>query len=336
MFGFDELKKKIEIQQDTIVCPIVGCGNRVKKMTKGILKSLDAYLEKGEGKREDFDPYLCKEHKIYITPTTFIYEDLKDNLLRYDVVEEGLLNKIIVAKRVKAQLHHDNSEDAVTWNVFRFLERTKLLSKLLAKLHDSSVENPEIIYWSYYQSQQNVWNELVSARKEFGESPRRSSEPDTIVKSDDVLFFIEAKLTATNETKPSNPNNLKRYATGGNKWYDEVFRSDYQAIAVKEKKYELLRFWLIGTWIAKQIDLNFYLVNLVLSKREENIETIFKKHVKEDQRRKFIRITWESIFEHISNGSLLRGDKDMITSYFRNKTIGYDGNGELQKAFSIL
>ena len=51
MFGLEELKKKIEIQGDTIVCPVIGCETQVKKMTKGVLKSLDAYLEKGEDKR---------------------------------------------------------------------------------------------------------------------------------------------------------------------------------------------------------------------------------------------------------------------------------------------
>jgi len=119
---------------------------------------------------------------------------LRDNLLWYDV-DKDFLDKIIATKRIKAQLHHDKSEDAVSWNVFRFLERTKLLSGFLGGLHHSPVKSPEIIYWSYSQSQQKVWNELEKARAKFGESPQGSSEPDLIIKSDDVLFFIEAKLT---------------------------------------------------------------------------------------------------------------------------------------------
>lgn len=335
MFGLEELGKKIDVKGDMIICPVVGCEAQVKKMTKGVLKSLDAYLGKGKGREEDFEQYLCKEHKIYITPTTFIYEDLKDNSLWHDAEDKDLLGKIIEHKRVKGQLHHDNSEDAVTWNVFRFLERSELLSEFLSKLCNSPVANPEIIYWSYSQSQQNVWNELKKARAEFGEIPQRGSEPDLIVDSDDALFFIEAKLTATNETTPSNPKELKRYLTGGNNWYDAVFRSDYQTIASNEKKYELLRFWLLGTWIAKQQDLDFYLVNLALSERERDIEAIFKKHIHENQRRKFVRITWEDICQHIS-GSVLSGrDNDVTMRYFKNKTIGYE-NGKLQRAFSIL
>lgn len=77
MFGLEELKKKIEVEGDKVVCPVIGCENRVEKMTRGVLRSLDAYLEKGESDREEFDQYLCKEHRIYITPTAFIYLKVK-------------------------------------------------------------------------------------------------------------------------------------------------------------------------------------------------------------------------------------------------------------------
>lgn len=105
-------------------------------------------------------------------------------------------------------------------------------------------------------------------------------------------------------------------------------------IAIIEKKYELLRFWLLGTWMAKQQDLIFYLISLVLAEREKDIENIFKGYIRKTERRKFLRITWEYIYNYISNINSSR-DKDIILNYFRNKTIGYDGKGKLQKAFSI-
>jgi len=335
MFGLEELKKKIEVKDDTIICPVIECETRVKKMTKGVLKSLDTYLEKGEYKGKNLDQYLCKEHKIYITLTTFIYEDLRDNLLWYDV-DKDLLDRIIVAKRIKAQLHHDNSEDAVSWNVFRFLERTKMLSGFLEGLHNSPVKNPEVIYWSYSQSQQKVWNKLKEARAEFGERSQESSEPDLIIKSEDVLFLIEAKLTASNKidfnknhTAKDKAERIRRYSKGNyllKKSVEDTIDAGY---------YQLMRFWMIGSSIAKRLNLDFCLVNLVLSGKEESIEQDFKKYVKENQRRKFMRITWEDVYKYILDGDLLGADWDMIIRYFRNKTIGYDKSGELQRAFSI-
>jgi hypothetical protein len=335
MFGLEDLKKKIGVEGDTIICPIIECENQVKKMTKGVLESLDAYLEKGKSNREKFDLYLCKEHKIYITPTTFIYEDLRDNLLWYDT-DKDFLDKIIVAKRIKAQLHHDKSEDAVSWNVFRFLERTKLLSGFLGRLHNSPVKSPEVIYWSYSQSQQKVWNELEKVRAEFGESPQRSSEPDLVVKSDDVLFFIEAKLTAPNKidfnknhTAEDKAERVRRYSKG------DYFLKQPVENVMDAGYYQLMRFWLIGAWIADNENLNFCLLNLVRKNEEKNIESEFGKYIEQNEKRKFMRVTWEDIYKYISTTGLLGEDKDKMLGYFRNKTIGYDGNGELQKAFSI-
>jgi len=199
------------------------------------------------------------------------------------------------------------------------------------------VKNPEIIYWSYSQPEQDVWSPLQEARKEFETRPRKGSEPDIIVKSDSALFFVEAKLTASNNTvfELRNSKVQKKYETGGDGWYKRAFRSHFETIAISEKKYELLRFWLIGSWIAERLQLDFCLVNLVLSEREKDIERIFRRHIKEDQCRRFVRITWENIYAHILKNSSSSKDKDTIKRFFENKTIGYDGNGKLQKAFSI-
>jgi len=336
MFGIEELKKKIELEGDTIICPVIGCEARVKKMIKGVPKSLDAYLEKGENKRENFEQYFCKEHKIYITPTTFIHEDLRDNLLWYDV-DKDLLDKIMGVKRVKAQLHHNNSEDAVTWNVFRFLERTKLLSGFLEGLRNSPVKNPEVIYWSYSQSQQKGWNELKRARAKFGESSQRSSEPDLIIKSDDVLFFVEAKLTASNKidfnknhTAEDKAERVRRYSKG------DYFLRQSVGYIMDAGYYQLMRFWLIGAWIADKENLDFCLLNLVRKnekKEEKNIGSEFGKYIKQNENRKFMRTTWEDIYKYISATDMLGEDKDKILGYFRNKTIGY--GGKFERAFFI-
>jgi len=334
MFGLAELKKKTEIREGAVGCPVIRCKTQVKKMTKGTPQSLDAYLEKGRRKRGKFDQYLCKEHKIYITPTTFIYKNLKDSLLWYDV-DEYLVNRIMEVKRVKAQLYHDNSEDVVAWNVFRFLERSELLSGFLSKLHSSPVTNPEIIYWSYSQSQRQAWNELESARGAFGESQQRSSEPDIIIRSDDSLFLVEVKLKARNKvdfnrthTPKGKEDRIRRYSKG------DCFLKQPVEDIIDAGYYQLMRFWLIGAWIAENQNLNFYLLNLVRENDETHIEMEFGKYIRQNEKRKFVRLAWEDIYEYISTTDLFSEDKDKILGYFENKTIGYYRN-ELRKAFSI-
>ena len=295
--------------------------------------------EKVARQRKSFKPqekFKCPKHNIYISPSTFEYQSELDNILWRNKADLQLFERVKRVKR-ESRIARDNSEDAVTWNVFRFLESNRLLSGLLAELTDSVVKSPEIIYWSYSQSQQAPWSRLQRARKEFETRPQKGSEPDIIVKSDSALFFVEAKLTANNDTicKSRNPKVQKKYETGGDRWYKRVLRSNFETVAISEKKYELLRFWLIGSRIAERLQSNFCLVNLVLSEREKEIERIFGRHIKEDQHRRFTRITWEDIYVCILNNTSSSGDRDIIKRYFENKTLGYDGNRKLQKAFSI-
>jgi len=319
MLGIEELKENIGITKTTVECPVKGCSEKIERQRKVF-------------KREE--RFKCPVHNIYISPSTFEYQSELDNLLWKDQADLDLFKRIKTVKR-ESRIARDNSEDAVTWNVFRFLERNNLVEKTLSPIIGVPLKSSEVIYWSYSQKENSSWSELNKARKEFGEEIERSSEPDVIIKTDNTLLFIEAKLTAGNETIPSNISSSKKYESGGQNWFSKVFKSDYKTIAIDEKKYELMRFWLLGTWIAKQQDLDFYLVNLVLSEREKDIETIFKRHLYKNQRMKFIRITWEDIYQQILNSGSPGIEEDMMIKYFRNKTIGYDGNGRLEKAFSI-
>ena len=123
--------------------------------------------------------------------------------------------------------------------------------------------------------------------------------------------------------------------TGGKGWFAQVFRSGFETVAVAERKYELLRFWLLGSWLADSLGLDFYLVNLVLSERENEIEQVFRSHINEDEHRRFLRVAWEDIYHFIQNKSLSTANKDLITNYFEEKTLGYNSQRRLQKAFSI-
>jgi hypothetical protein len=49
----------------------------------------------------------------------------------------------------------------------------------------------------------------------------------------------------------------------------------------------------------------------------------------------FKRINWEDIYRLILSAKETSYDNHVILDYFRNKTIGYDGSGILQRAFSV-
>ena len=321
MFGASDLKSAIKVTGTSVECPVRDCKTFVPRQRRTFQCSKD---------------FFCPKHGIYISPSTFEYNTYTDNLLWKDETDLDLLRRIDLVKR-ESRIARDNSEDALTWNVFRFLQKENLLSNYLSKFSNIEERNLEVMYWSYSQPELTAWSKLVQARKEFERNPAKGSEPDIIIKSDKTLFVIEAKFNAINNTVPSSKDPLvkEKYVNGGFGWYQNVFKSDFETLAVNYKKYELLRFWLLGSWMAQNQGLNFVLVNLVPSEREKGIEAQFKKHILEDTNRTFLRCTWEGIYKFIQETPIVNTQKDLVLEYFKNKTLGYNHEGKRQSAFSI-
>lgn len=317
MFGLQELKEYLLVTDDTVECPVKGCTTIVPRQRKTF-------------KREP--EYMCPRHRIFISPSTFEYQDDSSNLLWTDSEDVDLLNKIMKVKR-ESRIARDNSEDAVTWNVFRFLEKNGLVLRYLEDTIGKAITNPQMVYWSYSQSQGGLWDMLRRARIEFELVPSKGSEPDLIVVDKNALFIIEAKFTATNETTPSNENVEDKLTSGGQGWWSKVFASDFKKVAIQQKLYELARFWLLGTWMASEMGLDFYLFSLVLDRRDKDIEKRFNPHIRQTNNRKFQRVTWEQMLDMVETCSVK--DLSIIQNYIGNKTIGYNREQRLQRAFFV-
>lgn len=322
MYGLNNLKGTISITETTVQCPVIDCTQIVQRQ-RNVFRCSEVFK--------------CLQHRIYVSSSTFEYEDRFENILWKETTDRDLLEGIFRVKREISRIGRDNSEDAVTWNVFRFMENENLLQEFLSELTSKDAQNPEVIYWSYSQSEKDTWSDLRQAREEFEVNPKKGSEPDLIIKTSKALFFVEAKLTATNETTPSSNSLavLEKYQTGGNHWYQEVFKSSFETIAIVNRKYELLRFWLLGSRIARKLGLAFFLVNLVVEGKEREIEPEFKSHIREGSERTFMRTTWENAYRYVLEKAEASQEKEKFIAYFKNKTVGYDQTRCLQKAFSV-
>lgn len=318
MYLIQNLKPTLAVNDDTVSCPYRDCSHTVKKQTVSFKTEPE---------------FLCETHGIYISPSTFEYADYKDNLLWRSADDVDLLERIFAVKR-ESRMARDNSEDSLTWNAFRYLESSQTLEPWLESVAGAPVRNPQLIYWSYCQRAGTTWPLLAEARKEFGETPQRSSEPDIIVESDDALYWIEAKFLSGNETKPSDPNDSKKYLSGGDKWYKRVFVSPYGTVAVEQKFYELMRFWLLGTWAAMKLGKRFVLVNLVRESEEEQVVASFGLHIKLDGHQ-FLRTTWEDAYRFVKSSGRADKDREIFLKYLEGKSVGYNGMRKLTPAFSV-
>ena len=316
MYGIKELKSKIVVTDDTVECPVHGCTKVVPRQRKRFRR---------------LPEFFCPHHNIFIGPSTFEYLNEEDNLLWRDPEDRAFLKAVYCHKR-ESRMARDNSEDALTWNVFRHLELACRLDATLSALSDIEVGDSQPAYWSYSHTTKSALFELNKARLEFGETIRRSSEPDLIITSNNTVFWIEAKLNATNDTRPSSTDQRK-YLTGGKRWYHEVFTSDYGSVAVKAKRYELLRLWLLGSWMAADMGSKFVLINLVKRGREE---TSFAFFISQNDTRKFLCLTWEGIHSLIAAQKNANDeDRRKVLQYLENKSVGYE-RGALKAAFPML
>lgn len=331
MYGWNDLKKTIGITAATVECPVLDCGKSVERQRKTFLKEAR---------------FICPVHRICISPSTFEYPDERDNMLWTSEADMRLWN-CIKAKGVKreSRVARDNSEDALTWNVFRYLEASGLIGGFIDSLaRESLSRNARVVYWSFCQMSRRPFPSLVEAASTFGEHVDRRSEPDVILDDDNVLVFIECKLSAGNSTKPSDPDNPKLYLSGGDSWFATIFHPDatFTKIAVEKRLYELMRLWLLGSWIAAQAGKRFLLVNVVRegARIETDIEVRFNAHTQPNAQRAFVRCTWERIYSEFVLPRAGRPDADRVAQYLKEKTLGYSAasrgtQGKLRRALNI-
>jgi len=330
MYGWNNLKKIIAISPTMVEWPVLDCRALVERQRKTF--RMEAR-------------FTCPAHRICISPSTFEYLDEQDNMLWTSEADLRLW-ACIKAKGVKreSRMARDNSEDAVTWNVFRYLEANGLIGKFINSLAAKQIsQNPRVVYWSFCQASQKPLPALIAAASTFGEDAHRRSEPDVILDDDNVLIFVESKVLAGNRTKASNPENPKLYQTGGNSWFRTIFHRNatFTKIAVEERLYELMRFWLLGSWIAAQAGKKFLLVNVVRdgAKSERTIEARFNAITQNDPERAFVRCTWERIYSEFVEPQAGSPNADRVGQYMRQKTLGYSSvskgmQGKLRQAFN--
>jgi hypothetical protein len=276
--------------------------------------------------------FRCPQHGIYISASTFEYEDYLENVLPGDPEDRDLLKRVFRVKR-EQRLGRERSEDALTFNVFRTLEREGLLGDVVGAISGHSEHDSVISYWSLSTETGKLHDGLAAAKAKFGEKDRHGTEPDVIIETGSTLLLIEAKVDSANETTPSRPSALGTYSTAAECWYGNVFTSLAEEVATRQRLYQLMRLWLLGTWMADQCGRRFVLVSLTPEACEKDIATRFGAHIVASDKQQFVRHTWEQIRERFRPAKHMRGVARLV-GYLDHKSSGYDGSGNLRLALS--
>ncbi len=330
MYSIADLKDYIELTKDKTECPVLGCDTFVDRQRRKFLTERH---------------FHCARHGIFIGPSTFEYSNPEDNLLFVSADERALLAAVKRHKR-EDRMARERSEDALTWNVFRGLERTDRLREWLGSLLGSAPSSAVVHYWSCESATGETWAPLAGARSEFQEAPRRSSEPDLIIETPEADVWIEAKFGSSNVTSPSNAEKAEKlYSTDMTTWYQAVCKMGFRSLAVDAQRYELLRLWLLGSYAAHQRGRRFLLVNLVREGEAQDLESFGAGAFRQGAERRVTKATWEDIVRMLevedatvaaAGGEVGRSDEQiaLLVTYMRSRTLGYR-SGRLVKAFRV-
>lgn len=320
MLDANDLRPRTIINVDTVLCPVQGCQHQLPLQRRVFRRARE---------------YCCPAHRIYVGRSTFEYQDPMEGLLWRSPEDLKLLKAIGSFKR-ESRFGRERSEDAVTWNVFRHLESGGRLAAVLSRILQRPVADPLLHYWSYDPSVRGTWEPLARARQAFDELPGRGSEPDLVISTADSDIWVEAKLGSSNDTTPSEPvASALRYSGGAQGWYESVVIAPFAAIAVEARRYELLRLWLLGSWVASQRGKRFVLLSLVREGSEEQVDAFAKAHLIQDSQRSLEQCTWESLWRGINADPPHTRADETLLNYMRLKTLGYDSAGRLRRAFAI-
>lgn len=271
----------------------------------------------------------CPSHHIALHSTrggfTYVYDDPLRNLLWTEADDQERLNAILRGKR-ESRMGHEHSEDAVTWNVFRFFERHACLSAAIRAICPCPDTEPLTIFWTTHNGY--LWDSYRVCSDQISERAIARSESD-------LIFLWEKKLVVVVEAKFRSPN---RSDSDPKKRRDELRKSRPYIThasrhlnqkgakrAVCDGWYELLRNWVLAAELKEVLDCEaFVLVNL-LRKRHEN------EHC-ENPRRDFAErgcvLSPNSRFEVAYWEDLIaaapsmceHSDSGLLTSWARNKS----------------
>jgi len=313
-------------------CPVKGCMSDVKAQ-------LVVYNKK-------HNLPFCPVHGLRIHEKTFVYynggsKEQKELAFKRNIAFNWNFFRAHFLQNTKKvgghRLSWENSEDAVTYNVFTELARTQnALRQLLKDVTGTAPNNPvELYLWGYRIDLASntapyypYLNQLIN---ELEPGISIATEPDIILRvPGDMLVFIEAKFTSENslsKDRPAkegeNPHSaremVQRYVeqnpflAEANPFapdrfpaviYGQLFRN--LVFCASAAKLEGIEKWAVVNLRAQKF----------MEIRAEEVESEVKELLLPAHQGRFKHYTWERLHEHIKNEADLKN----VVSYLEAKS----------------
>lgn len=237
------------------------------------------------------------ELSFRVSPT-YVLTDARQNF----IVGRSLIDQVLGGNWGKAEtyrLGNENSEDALTWNVFRSLqetERLKVLTPLLCECTDAS--EAELYLWGRRITAvgAEAWKRLAEVRAELEPTHRQQTEPDAVLHlAGWGWIFIEAKF-GSKVTTAASAERMRAWLGRYPKQAPHLFNlAELEAISHKEFPEQLLRNIVFADRIAAEGE-RAHVVLLAREKELTSVDRWLRRCLAADGRVSFSRLSWEQLY----------------------------------------
>lgn len=317
------LKSQRQADHQEVECPVLGCPVMVPRM-RGDGDNLDK-------SNDTLGPYMCPNHRIFISPSTFEYVNPSQSILWHDetdIEDVKVLRTLSGGKHNWRRMGRECDEDSLTWNVFRALDVEGVLPEILHELvppYSGTQPNHRhnLIFWSVDLQNREVWEPLRRARVDLGEVVK--SEPDLIVVREHDILLFEVKFNSPAKTRaPKFPNFYAEQPRWG-----KVFGNVNPPDVLDAWGYELTRYHLLAAAIGEDLGRMCTVVSLVRDgEKERLIRAANTIPIHTHRGEPFRVISWSELDKSIKVGS---PRLQALKGYLKGKTSGYNASGILTK-----
>jgi hypothetical protein len=293
-YGRDDLDAEVHFE--------LGPPKRIRCFIKGCQHLLRPPTRAGGGD-------VCPDHGIRCHSSgTYSYADVRRNL----IVDAELFATRVIEHPFKHETHRfnqENSEDALSWNVFRSLQRAGSLNHVAQMLTGVQTdEEPTLYLWGLRLSDDTFepWELLIAARERFESKlpvDRPLTEPDIALHlPGKYLILIEAKFTSPNSFYVEGPRqnlvSLTKSELLDIYWDDAINSLDrVKALTADRVHYQLWRNLIFAEWMASRDARTTkpYLASLTRVGYESESCAEFHNLLAADQKSRFRHVNWEQI-----------------------------------------
>ena len=266
---------------------------------------------------------------------TFVYTDPLRNI-RF---ERDYFKRHILHNPLKAETHrfgYENSEDALTWNVFAALARRRRLSALSRSLFQVDTnDEPELYLWGLRVSlddpvPKKQFDALCKAREVFESGIKKlHTEPDIMMYAPKrYLILVEAKFTSGNPIAKPSANDVPGEKPKSREGILDRYRADQLppgSILTPTKEAplfsQLYRNLVFAIRMAEKLNVQWRLVNLTSKQAYEemsdDLATFTNAVLPAESQQRFVRYTWEQLFHDHVEG---KDDLQELATYLRYKS----------------